>query len=150
LFAVGAAARLADAACELDIDANDLLQFNTRAMTVSGECERITVTLHHVGRQAAHVIGHDWVLARSSDVPALAAAGVAAGFVHGYLPEGDQRIVAATRVIGGGESATVSFDAGRLAPGVEYSYFCSYPGHLALMKGRFRVERNAGSTVAAR
>jgi len=79
------------------------------------------------GKQEAHVLGHDWVLARSSDVSALANAGMAAGFEHGYLPAGDHRIIAATRIVGGGQTATISFSTAGLEPGGDYSFFCSYP-----------------------
>ena len=68
--------------CELTIDANDMIQFNSRALQVDPACSAVQLTLRHVGKQEAHVLGHDWVLARSSDVSALANAGMAAGAVQ--------------------------------------------------------------------
>lgn len=38
-------------------------------------------------------------------------------------------------MIGGGESASVTFDVGALAADKNYLYFCSFPGHAALMSG---------------
>jgi len=134
--------------CELTIDANDMIQFNSRALQVDPQCSAVQLTLRHVGKQEAHVIGHDWVLARSADVSALANAGMAAGFDHGYLPAGDHRIIAATRIVGGGQTATISFSTAGLEPGGDYSFFCSYPGHTSLMRGRFQFgtkERVASS-----
>jgi azurin len=122
--------------CHLTIEANDLMQFNARALEIDPECKDVQLTLKHVGKLPAHVLGHDWVLSRSSDVAALVNAGMAAGLDHGYLPQGDHRVVAATKVVGGGEETTIGFNAAALVPGVDYSYFCSYPGHSSLMRGR--------------
>jgi len=134
LLALTGAAQAAN--CHLNIEANDLMQFNARALQIDPDCKDVQLTLKHVGKQPAHVLGHDWVLARSSDVAALANAGIAAGLDKGYLPQGDRRIIAATKVVGGGEETTISFNAASLVPGVDYSYFCSYPGHSTFMRGR--------------
>ena len=125
--------------CQLTIEANDMMQFNSRAMQVDASCTEVQLTLHHVGKQQAHVLGHDWVLARTADVTALANAGVAAGFDKGYLPTGDKRIIAATKIVGGGEVTTITFSTANLVAGGDYSFFCSYPGHTMLMRGRFQL-----------
>lgn len=125
--------------CHLSIEANDLMQFNARALQIDPACKDIQLTLKHVGKQPAHVLGHDWVLARSSDVAALSNAGIAAGLEHGYVPQGDVRVIASTKVVGGGEETTVTFSAAALVPGVDYSYFCSYPGHSTFMRGRLML-----------
>ena len=125
--------------CQLNVEANDMIQFNARALQVDVGCSEVQLTLHHVGRMEAHVLGHDWVLARSADVAGIASAGIAAGFDKGYLPTGDKRILAATRIVGGGESTTISFSTANLVPGGDYSFFCSYPGHTSMMRGRFQV-----------
>jgi azurin len=124
--------------CAVSIEANDIMQYNARMLQVDGDCESVELTLRHVGKQDAHVIGHDWVLARSGDVAALSNAGMAAGFDKGYLPANDPRILAATKVVGGGEAVTIHFSTSGLAQGGDYSFFCSYPGHSALMRGRFK------------
>lgn len=125
--------------CQLAIEANDMIQFNARTLQVDADCSEVQLTLHHVGKMEAHVLGHDWVLARSADVSALANAGIAAGFANGYLPPGDKRILAATRIVGGGEATTITFSTANLVPGGEYSFFCSYPGHTSMMRGRFQI-----------
>jgi len=137
LLAITGAAQAGN--CHLSIEANDLMQFNARALQIDPDCKDIQLTLKHVGKQPAHVLGHDWVLARSSDVAALSNAGIAAGLEHGYVPQGDPRIIASTKVVGGGEETTVTFSAAALVPGVDYSYFCSYPGHASFMRGRLML-----------
>ena len=139
LLAAGAAGVARAGNCQLSVEANDLMQFNARALQVDAGCAEIALTLRHVGKQGAHVLGHDWVLARTADVNALATAGIAAGFDRGYLPAGDKRVIAATRIVGGGEATTITFSTANLVAGGNYSFFCSYPGHTSMMRGRFQV-----------
>jgi azurin len=44
-------------------------------------------------------------------------------------------VLAATRLIGGGETASVTFFVASMKPGEEYAYFCSFPGHASMMRG---------------
>lgn len=129
--------------CQLTILANDMIQYNARTLHVDAGCPQVELTLRHVGKQEAHVLGHNWVLARTADVAALASAGSSAGFGSGYLPAGDPRIIAATKIVGGGESTTATISMSRLAVGGDYTYFCSYPGHTSMMRGRFQVTASA-------
>ena len=139
LLAAGSMGTAHAANCQLTIEANDMIQFNARALQVDASCAEVQLTLHHVGKQEAHVLGHDWVLARSSDVGAIASAGIAAGFDKGYLAPGDKRVIAATKIVGGGEATTITFSTANLVAGGDYSFFCSYPGHTSMMRGRFQV-----------
>src|SRR5260221_13259162 len=125
-----------------------MMQYTSRALLVDPTCSAVELTLKHVGKQEAHVLGHDWVLARSSDVSALANAGMAAGFDRGYLPAGDHRVIAATKIVGGGQAATISFSTAGLGTRGDYFLFCFYPGHTSLMRGPFQLrtkERVASS-----
>ena len=145
LVLVASAAGAAHAAnCQLTVEANDMMQFNARALQVDASCTEVQLTLHHVGKMEAHVLGHDWVLARSADVGAIASAGIAAGFDKGYLPPNDKRIIAATKIVGGGEVTTITFSTANLVSGGDYSFFCSYPGHTSMMRGRFQVTGKDG------
>ena len=133
---LGAAVAQADP-CQLTIESNDLMQFSARELAVPPECSQVQLTLHNAGRMPARVMGHDWVLARDGDMAAIVNAGLAAGFEHGFVPAGDPRVIAATHLIGGGESTTVEFSTAALVPGERYSFFCTSPGHSAVMRGRF-------------
>jgi azurin len=93
-------------------------------------------------------MGHNWVLARTSDVAAIASAGVAAGFDHSFQATGDKRIIAATHIVGGGESTTVKFSAAALQPGADYTFFCSSPGHSSMMRGKFVFGEPTGRLAA--
>ena len=133
------AAASANAACELDIEATDAMSFSDTELTVDAGCETVSVTLTHTGSMARNVMGHNWVLTETADFDAVAQAGMAAGLDNEYVPVDDERVIAATRVLGGGESQTISFAGSRLEAGGEYSFMCSFPGHWAIMRGTLAV-----------
>jgi azurin len=64
---------------------------------------------------------------------------VAAGLPQNYVKAGDARVVAHTKIVGGGESDSVSFAPAKLATDGSYTFFCSFPGHSALMKGTLKL-----------
>ena len=68
--------------------------------------------------------------------------------ITNYQVPGDKRIIASTKIVGGGEKSTVQFSTTQLAPGVSYSYFCSAPGHFSIMKGRFVYNVGSSPSVA--
>jgi azurin len=123
--------------CKINIESNDMMQFSSHELTVPAHCNDVEVTLRHSGKLPAKVMGHDWVLAKDADMSGIVNAGLAAGANHGYLPQGDARIIAATGVVGGGESTTVKFSTTALVQGGRYVFFCTSPGHSAVMRGRF-------------
>jgi azurin len=125
--------------CEQTIEGNDLLQFSLAEIRVSASCEQVTIALQHVGSLPANVMGHNWVLTTTANYMTVATAGQAAG-PPGYMPDGDPRVIANTDLIGGGESSSVTFNLSGLEPGGDYTYFCTFPGHYVLMKGKFIIE----------
>lgn len=124
--------------CKLEISGNDVMQYDKKELAVPAACREITVTLRHVGKQPREAMGHDWVLVKTHDLTAVAQAGIGAGLANNYVVPGDKRVLAHTRVIGGGESTSVTFPASILSRGGDYSYLCTFPGHSALMHGKFR------------
>jgi azurin len=124
--------------CRVEISGNDVMQYDKKELAVPAACRDITITLHHVGKQPREAMGHDWVLVKTADLAAVAQAAIAAGLANNYLPPGDKRVLAHTGVIGGGESTSVTFSASILTRGGDYSYLCTFPGHSALMHGKFR------------
>jgi len=135
--------------CKLAISATDQMRFEQQTLQVDAHCTEVEVTLHNTGKLPASVMGHDWVLTKTADVASVANAGMSAGLANNYQKPGDSRIVAATKIIGGGENTSVRFSIGQLETGSSYSYFCSAPGHFSIMKGRF-VYNPAGSSAVAK
>lgn len=124
--------------CELTVEATDTMQFNAKELSVPASCKEVKLTLKHVGNLPVNVMGHNWVLTKTTDVSGVANAGIAQGLAKNYLPENDNRILAATKVVGGGASTSISFDVSALK-GQDLTFFCSFPGHSAIMKGKFVV-----------
>ena len=125
--------------CAVVIEGNDQIQFVQKELRVGASCTEVTLTLKHIGQLAANIMGHNWVLTKTADYQAVAQAGQAAGAPN-YLPAGDERVIAATKIIGGGEETSITFDLAGLEPGGDYTYFCSFPGHFVLMNGKFIIE----------
>jgi azurin len=135
--------------CPLTINATDDMRFERETLQVEASCTDVQVTLHHTGKLPANIMGHNWVLTRTADVAAVANAGMGAGLANSFQQPGDKRIVAATKIVGGGENAVVQFSTAQLARGVSYSYFCSAPGHFSMMRGRFVFNVTNPTSVAS-
>ena len=129
----------ARAACDIDVEVGDNLEYSTDVIEVDADCESVTINLTHTGSLPAEAMGHNWVLSADSDFKDIANAGMSAGLEQDYLPADDERIIAATEVVGGGESTSISFSLDGLDPEGSYTYFCSFPGHWAAMNGTFRI-----------
>jgi azurin len=126
--------------CELEIDSNDQMQFNQSELTVGADCTEVKLTLTHSGTMAKNVMGHNWVLTQTDDMQSVATAGMSTGLENDYMPEDMSKVIAHTKIIGGGESTSVTFDVSGLSKDVDYSFFCSFPGHWGVMKGKFIIE----------
>jgi len=133
-------ASISHADCTFDVEVGDYLKFSAADMTVEKSCESITVNLTHAGNLPANVMGHNWVLAASADIDAIAADGMQAGLDEKYVKPGDSRVFAVSAVVGGGESISVNFSTAGLTAGGDYMFFCSVPGHSYSMRGMFVVQ----------
>ena len=125
--------------CELSIDSTDQMSFSAKELSVAADCTEVKLTMHHVGKMAKNVMGHNWVVTKTPDYQAVAQDGMKAGLDHDYLPADDARIIAHTKLLGGGESDSVTFSLEGLEAGGDYTFFCSFPGHWAIMHGKFVI-----------
>jgi len=127
------------AQCEATVESNDAMQYNVKEIVVDKSCKQFTLHLKHVGKMPKVAMGHNLVLTKDADKQAVATEGGSAGLAQDYVKAGDARVIAHTKVIGGGESDSVTFDVSKIAAGETYAYFCSFPGHWALMKGTLKL-----------
>jgi azurin len=125
--------------CKLEISANDQMQFDKTELAAPASCKEVTVTLHHTGTLARQAMGHDWVLVNGPDYATVANSGAGAGLAGDYVAAGDKSVIAHTRIIGGGESDSVTFATTPLRKGGSYSYLCTFPGHSVMMHGVFKL-----------
>jgi azurin len=70
---------------------------------------------------------------------AVANDGLAAGIANNFVKKDDPRVIAHTKVVGGGESTSVTFATSLLKKGQAYKYMCTFPGHNGLMNGDFTI-----------
>ncbi len=127
--------------CAVEIEGNDAMQFNKPTISVPASCKEFTVKLKHVGKLPKTAMGHNWVLTKTADVQPVANDGIPAGAAKNYVKDGDARVIAHTKLIGGGESDSVKFAVSKLKAGDSYTYFCSFPGHSAIMKGTLTLAK---------
>jgi azurin len=120
---------------QIVLNSNDQMQFDKRVLSASPG-QKVTLTLNHTGRGNKMIMGHNFVLLKKDvDVDVFAREAVEARDTE-YIPEGDE-MVAYTKLIGGGESVTITFDAPE--QGI-YNFICSFPAHYQLMRGQLIVK----------
>lgn len=121
---------------EIVITGNDAMQFNKKEIKVVAG-KKVKITLKHTGKMDKNVMGHNFVLLKQGvDLTAFGNKAATARDTD-YIPDGGADVLAHTKLIGGGETVVLEFDAP--AKGT-YDFLCSFPGHYALMKGKFIVE----------
>ena len=98
--------------------------------------KNIMLTLNHKGKIGKEFMGHNFVLLKKGvNVDEFAKKATLAKS-NDYIPNSDETI-AFTKMLGGGESTTISFmvpEAGT------YTYICSFPGHYMMMRGELIVK----------
>ncbi|WP_222564051.1 azurin [Novilysobacter antarcticus] len=124
--------------CSVDLEGSDAMKYNLSQIDVSKSCKSFTINLKHTGKLPKNVMGHNVVIAKPADMKGIDADGMKAGIDADYVKAGDTRVIAHSKVVGGGESTSVSFDPAKLTAG-PYSFFCSFPGHSAIMKGAINL-----------
>ena len=127
------------APCDVTVEGNDAMQFSTKEIVVDKTCTEFTINLKHTGQLPKAAMGHNLVVTKEADKQGVANDGMAAGLENDYVKSDDARVVAHTAVIGGGESTSVTLDVSKLAAGEDYAFFCSFPGHWAIMAGTLKL-----------
>ena len=112
------------------INSNDLMKFDQNEFRVF-EGQKITLTLNHTGKMSKEIMGHNFVLLKKETNLNDFAQRAMLARENEYIPDGNETI-AYTKMIGGGESDTITFTAPEKG---SYTYICTFPGHYGLMKG---------------
>ena len=137
LMALPLAAQAAD--CSIVLESNDTMKFNKTSIEVPKACKDFTINLKHTGKMAKNVMGHNVVVTKTADMAGVNTDGIKAGLPNDYVKPGDTRVIAHSKVIGGGETTSVKIPVAKLGAGPN-SFFCSFPGHAALMKGTITLK----------
>ncbi len=118
------------------ITANDAMAFNKKEIKVEAG-KKVKITLRHIGKMDINVMGHNFVLLKNGVDLIAFGNSAASARANNYIPKGTKEVIAHTKLIGGGETAVIEFDAPVAGT---YDFLCSFPGHYAIMKGKFIVE----------
>lgn len=121
---------------EVTLGSNDQMKYDKAEIRVPANSS-VKLTLVHNGTMPKEAMGHNFVLLKKgTDLAAFGMKAIEAGVAKEHIPSGNE-VIAHTKLIGGGEQTTITFDAP--AAGT-YDFICSFPGHYAMMKGKFIVE----------
>jgi len=116
---------------------NDLMQYDKSEIKVKAGQE-VTLTLRHIGKLEKKVMGHNFVLLMQGvNMQEFGIKASEAGEAADWIPEDGKEVIAHTKMLGGGESTSITFTAPEAGT---YDFICSFPGHVAMMKGKFIVE----------
>ncbi|HET8828500.1 MAG TPA: azurin [Pelobium sp.] len=121
---------------EITLNSNDMMKFDKAEIIVTAG-QTVVLTLNHTGTQPLTAMGHNFVLLTQGTVMADFAMAAMAAKDNNYIPTDDSNVIAHTKVIGGGESDTITFTAPEKGT---YDFLCSFPGHYSIMNGKFIVQ----------
>lgn len=122
---------------KLELKANDKMEYNKDKLYV-GEGQTVVLTLKHTGNMSKETMGHDFILLDHGASGSRFAKKANKATDNHYIPKNEtDHIIAHTPLIGGGESARISFEAPDRG---SYEFLCSFPGHYPSMHGKFIVK----------
>ena len=139
IFAV-ITASLLNADQKITITGNDTMQFDVKEFTVKAGA-KVELTFKNVGKLPKLAMGHNLVILKEGVSPlkfGQKIMGMGASPTNPLPKESLVDVIAATKLLGPGESEKLSFTAPKQA-GL-YQFLCSFPGHYAIMRGVMVVE----------
>jgi len=125
--------------CDISIEATASMAFSTEEIIINKTCKEVNLTLKNTGNMPKAAMGHNLVITKKADMQAVLTEGNAAGLSKSFVKDNDDRVIAHTAVLGGGESATIKFKTDKLNAKDAFAFFCSFPGHSAVMNGVVKV-----------
>src|SRR5699024_3886634 len=100
-FAFAPSAQAAE--CSATLEGNDAMQFSAKTLQVPASGTDFEVTRKHTGQLAANIMGHNVVVSKTADMAGVNGDGMKAGADNDYVKPGDDRVIAHSKVVGGGE-----------------------------------------------
>ncbi|HYX37438.1 MAG TPA: azurin [Oligoflexus sp.] len=143
--------------CTITLSGNDQMQYDKKEIKLPAECATsdIKIDFKHIGKLPAAAMGHNVVLIENGKLPTIQTRYAAAGADPAKIDANSEQlktggeVIAYTKIVGGGAADSTVIPKNKLKAGEKYQYFCSFPGHFALMTGTLEIEKAAPSTAAA-
>ncbi len=121
--------------CELNLEADGMMQYSTNKINISSECKEFKINLKNTGTLDVSLAGHNIVISKKSDFESLTSlVNPSNGLNEGYLPKND-KIIYKTKFLGPSESITLVLDTNKFSKGEDYIFWCSFLGHWGVMNG---------------
>ena len=122
----------------VELTGGDDMKYNTTTITAKPG-ETLHIVLKSTGTIPKMAMAHNFVLLKAGvDAASVATAGSAARDTNFVSPKSKAQIIAASTLVGGGESVTVEFTAPAAG---KYQFICTFPAHFqAGMVGQLIVE----------
>jgi azurin len=124
---------------KLELTADDRMMYSKTSFEVTSG-QKVSLVFKNTSDKGEKAMKHNVVLLKAGHTVLSFAPKCNAAAATGYVPtdkESKEKMVGHTKLVGGGQSATLNFVAGE--PG-EYHYFCSSPGHFDKMYGKIVVK----------
>ncbi len=124
---------------EIVVTCNDSMQFDKKAIEVPVG-KTIKLVLKNVGKAPKVAMGHNLViLKKDANLQEWAMKAMPAKDTE-FIPsdeDSQKKLLAHTKLLGPDEEDAITFT---ITEAGEYEYFCSFPGHFALMKGKITAK----------
>ncbi len=121
----------------INLEAGDDMKFNRSTFTIPAG-KAVTLTLKHTGKMDKNAMGHNVVILKEGEEVKAYGNEAQKAKEEDYMPQSlSAKVVAHTKLIGGGESTELKFTI--TEPGA-YPFLCSFPGHYPIMKGVITVK----------
>ena len=137
--ATASAPAAASGECSFELSGNDAMQFSSKEIAIPASCQQFTVRFKHAGSMPKASMGHNVVIAKTSDLNGVIKDGMKAGPAADYAKAGDERVLAKTKLLGGGESDSLTLDVAAIKA-APYSFVCTFPGHTGSMRGSIVIK----------
>ncbi len=129
LFTAGCAKPPSAPPKTVQVTGDDKMKYDLTAFEVKPG-QQVTITLTNVGTAPKASMGHNLiVLKQNVNVPKFLDEGSMHAAKNYIAPEFAKDVIAATKLLGPGESDTITFTA-PFVPG-DYVFLCAFPGHYA-------------------
>jgi len=143
--------------CTITLTGNDQMQFDKKEIKLPAECAKadIKINFKHIGKLPVAAMGHNVVVIDNGKLSTIQTRYTSSGADPAKIDAANEtlkvsgEVLAYTKLVGGGGEGTTVIPKGKVKAGEKYQYFCSFPGHFALMVGVLEIEKAGASTAAA-
>jgi azurin len=125
--------------CEIKIEGSDMMKYDVAEITLDTSCEKTKISLKHAGKLPINAMGHNVVIVEENNLNKITQQiNFSLGAEKGYLPDSED-IIFISAMVGGGDTTELEMDMSKLDKTKSYVFFCSFPGHWALMRGKIKI-----------